>query len=484
MKAVSHPHRERARTLLAAAMLSMLGACASQPKTLPTAELQGHWQEAPSSDLKSLTADGSAAWWQLFDDPTLNQLIQLAQARNLDLRSAEAVLREARASRESARSALLPQLNLEGDFTRGRPLQLGGNLRESASIGPSASWELDLFGRLRSQQRASVAELQASMADRDAVRLTVLAEVARSYIEYRLYRVQHALASKTVEAQARTARITELRFGQGMGSRLDVERANSLLASMRAAVPQAHELAASAFHRLVRLTASTPETLEALLPQQVASDSLPTSDALSVLLSPTQVLAQRPDVRAAERRLVASAATLDATRALRYPQLTLSSLIGVGVTDTSEIFKSSLSTWSVNAGLLTPLFDFGRIRAAIDVADARQEQAYLAYESTVRTALQEAQTALVLYTQGQLRQTELGRSAEAARKAASLARSQYAQGLLSMIDVLDAERTLYDAERDWSSASADVSMRLVNLYQTMGVVPALEPALDPAAQPG
>ena len=463
------------RKLCIVAAVALLPACASTPKPLPTAELQAAWSEAPNGDVTQLTADGSAAWWHLFGDPVLDELIQRAEARNLDLRSAEASVQEARASRAGARSALLPQFNIDADFTRGRPLQLGGNLRESASIGPSVNWEIDLFGRLRSQQRAEVANLLASESDRDAVRLTVLAEVARSYLEYRLYRVQQSLAEKTVEAQARTARITQARFSQGMGSRLDVERSNSLLATIRAAVPQAHEQAESAFHRLVRLTASTPEALATLLPHEVSSDSLPTTDALSVLLTPTQVLGQRPDVRAAERRLVAAAATLDATRALRYPQLTLSSLIGVGVTDTSDIFKSSISTWSVNAGLLTPLFDFGRIRAAIDVADARQEQAYLAYESSVRGALQETQTAIVLYTQGQLRQTELGHAADAARKAAAIARTQYAQGLLSMIDVLDAERSLYDAERDWSSASADVSLRLVTLYQTMGVVPSRTP---------
>lgn len=447
----------------------LLAGCAAAPtRELLAQELQSAWSNAPSDAGTVIDAE-TAAWWRLFRDPALDLLIARAEARNLDLRSAEAGVREARALRAGAGAAMLPQIDATADFSRGRSLQAGG-LRESASLSGEASWELDLFGRLRSERRASIAELEASEADRDAVRLTLLAEVTRSYLEYRLYRVQHDLAVRTAEAQASTLRITEARFRQGMGSRLDVERAQALLATTRATVPQAEEQAASAFHRLVLLTAGTPEVLAAQLPPQATVAALPAGDARAVLLTPTQVLAQRPDVRAAERRLVSANATLAATQALRYPQLNLTALLGVESEDAAEVLDGS-RTWSVGAGLLAPLFDFGRIRAAIDVADAREEQAFIGYERTVRTALQEAQTALVLYTQGQLREQELARAAGASRRAAQLARRQYEQGALSLFEVLDAERSLYAAERDWSSALAEVSLRLVGLYQTMGVVP-------------
>ena len=166
-----------------------------------------------------------------------------------------------------------------------------------------------------------------------------------------------------------------------------------------------------------------------------------------------------------------------AAEALRYPQITLSGLLGVQSDRIGELFNPGTRIWSAGASLLQPLFDFGRIRANIDAADARQEQAYLSYELTVRTALQEAQTAIILYTQGVIRQKELSNAVEAARKASDLAHRQYQEGTLGLLEVLDAERTLYDAETDWTQATADVAMRLVGVYQTMGVVP---PAAMPA----
>lgn len=446
---------------------TLLAGCAATPaRELPAASLQSGWTGVEAS---AGNADPAIAWWTLFRDPALDALVARAEARNLDLRAAEAGVREARALRAAAGAELLPQIDAGADVSRGRSLQAAG-VRESGRIAASASWEADLFGRLQSERRARIAELEASEADRDAVRLTLLAEVAGSYLEYRLYRVQQSLALKTEEAQARTLRITEARFRLGMGSRLDVERAQVQLANVRAALPQAEELAAAAFHRLALLTAETPETLAPLLAQAPEAAALPTADAQTVFGTPTQVLAQRPDVRAAERRLAAAGATRAATQALRYPRLDLVALLGLESADVSEVLDGS-RTWSVSAGLLAPLFDFGRIRAAIDAADAREEQAYLGYELAVRTALQEAQTALVRYTQGQLREQALADAASASRRAADLARRQYQQGALSLFEVLDAERSLYEAERDWSGARAEVALRLVELYRTMGVVP-------------
>lgn len=456
--------------LLCCGLSALIAACSHAPRQeLAAAELQQSWSDAPANAV----APADAAWWRTFHDPALDQLIALAQTRNLDLRLAEARVREARALRAGAVASLWPQLDAAADFSRGRSTQNAGATRSDASLGASVSWELDLFGRLRSEQRAALAELQASEADRDAVRLTLLAEVARSYLEYRLYRTQHELTVKTAQAQESTLRITQARFKQGMGNRLDVERAISLLANTRAQVPQAQELAEAAFHRLVLLTAGTPDGLAALLP--AGAQALPDSDLQSVLLTPTQVLSQRPDVRAAERRLLAASESRGAAEALRYPQLNLSALIGLESDDVGELLAHGTRSWSFGAGLLAPLFDFGRIRAAIDVADARQQQAWLGYERSVRTALQEAQTALVRYTQGKLRQAELSTSVAAARNAATLARRQYTAGALSLLDVLDAERSLYEAELAWSQATAEVSLRLVSLYQTMGVVPPLPP---------
>lgn len=442
------------------------------PETLQD-QLQNYWSGEPDMAAAAVSAP-ALAWWRVFHDPALDALIARAEARNLDLQLAEARIAEARALRAGAGAALAPRTDVGLDLSRGRSLQIGSAV-DNASASVTASWELDLFGQLRATRRAAVADLEASQADRDALRLVLLAEVARGYLDYRLYGSQQQLLGKTAQAQADTLRITRARYGQGVGSRLDVERATALLATTSAQIPQAREQRESAFHRLVLLTADTPDALRAQLPEADAA-SLPDSDALQVLSTPTQVLAQRPDVRAAERRMVAANERLAASRALRYPQLNLSALLGVQSRgDLGDLLSAGTRTWSVGGGLLAPLFDFGRIRAGIDAADARQQQSYLQYELVVRTALQEAQTALLLYTEGKLRQQQLQLAVDSARVAAQLARRQYGEGALSLLEVLDAERSLYNTELAWSQATVAVSTRLVSLYQTMGIVPPATP---------
>jgi outer membrane protein, multidrug efflux system len=429
----------------------LLAACASHstPPDLPA--LQASWQDPPSAG-----GGTDAAWWRSFHDPVLDRLIERADAQSLDLRVAAARIAEARALRRGAHAELLPELTGEGNVSYGdRGLSL------EASLG--ASWELDLWGRLGNEERAAYADVAAFEADRDAVRLTVAAEVTRSYIEHRLFQVQRTIALGDAQAQEESARIAKSRYDQGIVSGLDVERTTGTLAETRADVAVATELAEVARHRLVLLLATTPDELG--LPPE---GTLPEADPLAVLLTPTDVIARRPDVRAARNRLLAAVARRDAAAALRWPRLTLAGLIGISRDGTTGFAP----VWSIAGSLLAPLLDFGRIRAQIDVAGARQEQAFLAYEVAARTAINEVQTAIVLYTQGLVRRDELRIAVTSARAAAEIARKQYAAGTISLIEVIDAERTLRATELAASRAAADVSLRLVRLYQTMGLMPA------------
>ncbi len=456
------------------APLVMLAACSQPVKHLPD-DMQASWVEAerqpPAADAAALT------WWKAFDDVTIDRLVDLAQQRNLDLQVAEARVREVRAQRRAALANLGPQVDASVDAERFRGTRSGSNegttvLEDTAVAAVSTSWEVDLFGRVRAAARAADAELRAVQADRDGVRLALIAEVIRNYLEFRLYQVQTELSLRNAQAQEETVRITRARFNEGFASRLDLERTLASLRTTRAQIPQSHELAESARYRLVLLTASTPEALNELLPTSTSNPGdLPDSDAESVLLTPADVIARRPDVQAAQRRLIAAAEQRNVAATLRYPRITLAGLLGVEDDRVQDLLDSGTRTYSVSAGLLAPLIDFGRIRAAIDAADAIQEQAYLTYEQTARTALQETQTALVLYTQGKLRQRELAQAAESARRAAELARRQYTAGALSLLEVLDAERSVYAVELDAAQATANVSIRLVNVYQSMGLVP-------------
>lgn len=456
-----------------AVALAVLTACSTPVKQRPD-DMQSVWMD----EQRSTTAADVAAltWWKEFDDSTIDRLVDLAQQHNLDLRVAEARVREVRAQRRATLGNLAPQIDvsIDGDRSSGRRFagNAVGGVQENASAAANASWEIDLFGRLRAEARAADAELRAVQADRDGVRLALIAEVIRNYLEFRLYQVQTELSLRNAQAQEETVRITQARFKEGFASRLDLERTVASLRTTRAQIPQSHELAEAARYRLILLTASTPDALNPLLPASTSDPgALPDSDAERVLLTPADVIAGRPDVQAAQRRLIAAAEQRNVAAALRYPRITLAGLIGVQDRRISDLLDTGTRTWSASGGLLAPLIDFGRIRAAIDAADAVQEQAYLTYEQTARTALQETQTALVLYTQGKLRQQELALAAESARRAAQLARRQYTAGALSLLEVLDAERSVYAVELDAAQATADVSIRLVNVYQSMGLVP-------------
>ncbi|QRK12401.1 efflux transporter outer membrane subunit [Archangium violaceum] len=453
------------RPLSFIALLVVTSCASSTAPTLRPSELQAEWEGAPSSAPSSPV---DAAWWRSFGDPVLDELIAMAEQRNLDLRIADARIREARALREGSRAVLFPQLNGTAGISSGRTAMLNAE-RTAATVGVEASWEVDVFGRLRNEARAADAVWTATVAVRDGVRLALVAEVARAYLEYRLYRTQHTIAEANAKAAEETLRIARARFEQGVSSRLDVERTLTALGETRARVAQIVELAESSRHRLVLLLATTPAELGGVLPE---TGTLPSASAVGVLLAPTEVINQRPDVRAAEAQLLAAVARREAAEALRYPRITLASMLGLqSGTEVTAFLSGGSLLWSLGANLLAPLLDFGRIRATIDAADARQEQAYLSYELTARAGLQEVQTALILYTQGESRRSELAAATESARRAAGLARRQYAEGTLSLLEVLDAERTLYALELQAVQATADVSLRLVRLYQTMGLMP-------------
>jgi outer membrane protein, multidrug efflux system len=458
------------RSIAAAAFLC-LASCGSHPtlKAPVHSPLQTQWEQVPAGVTQSDTA--RSAWWQVFHDPVLDRLMALGLAQNLDLQQAQARIQQARAQRLGAQAALWPQLTASaGDVYEKTPLLAPGTPTDSFTAALNASWTVDLFGELRNQERAAAATLRATQFDRDATQVNLVAQIATDYLQYRLFQLQYAIATRSAESQAEVVRITRLRFEQGAASRLDLEQVVSQLAVTRAAVPQAFEQADAARNALILLLASTPAALAADLPPTIIANNpeLPSGDPLEVLLTPAQVIEQRPDVRAAEFRLVGAAANLKSALAQRYPQLTLGGMFGSAGTVVNQLMTPGAVARGYSYSLTLPIFDFGRIRAAIDTADAQQWQAYLSYEQTVRGAMQATQTAIVMYAQGVLREKQMRTALDSAQTAARLARVQYQAGALALLNVLIAEQAEYTTELTWSDAAAAVSERLVALYQTMG----------------
>ena len=452
---------------------SLLGCATDVPmQRLPAETLQLTWQGAPPDAVaaEAEPADGAAepAWWTAFGDPVLEALIAKARDANLDILRAQARVLLAAAQAAGADAGRRPSLSGALDTSVSGDSSKSGS-RNAAEVGLIASWEIDLFGRLKAEADAAHDELAASRADEDAVRRAIVAEVARSYVEYRLFRAQERISALTAQSQAETERITRARFEEGMGSRVDVERSAALLATTRAAVPDQRQQAEAAKHRLVLLTASTPEAIDTLLGDPSgALGPMSERAVLRLLHTPSQVIVNRPDVKAAELRLSSAAARHRAALRLRYPSVSLAALIGWSEGSAAVLAAPGAATWSLGASVLAPVIDFGRIRASIDAADALQQEAYLGYEASMRRALQEAQTAIVGYVQGRQAEQELARAVEASRIAAELAREQFAAGALSPLEVTDAERSLFAAELSRSQASAEVALRLIAVYQATG----------------
>ncbi|TLX61883.1 hypothetical protein DN820_19010 [Stutzerimonas nosocomialis] len=421
-------------------------------------------QEPPPPPVDDALVALPLQWWDGLGDPTLARLVELALQDNLDLAVASQRIREQRALRRQSSGALFPSLYGTGRHEKGRGRD---GHDESYFYGLDLAWELDLFGRLRALDRAAQAGLQAARADYQALRLSLISEVATTYLRYRLALAQAQIAERAADSQEQVARITRVRFDQGTASGLDVERFDTQVAITRAAVPRAREQAAAARYALGYLLNREQAEIDALLGAGTELPATPDDAQLLALFElPASSLRGRPDVRAAELRAQAADASLEAARALRFPQLSLGALVGVeqGVSGTS---------WSLGGQVLQPIFDFGLIRAQIEASDAQREQALLGYQATVGQALRETRSAISAYSEGLARQRLLDAAIRASANATDLARRQYDAGTVSLIEVLDAERTQFEAQLDQVQAAADVALRWVEIYRTLGLAPPL-----------
>jgi NodT family efflux transporter outer membrane factor (OMF) lipoprotein len=402
----------------------------------------------------------SLRWWEDFQDPAINQLVIFALRDNLDLATAVQRVREQRALRRQSTSALFPTVSATGAHELARSASDG--MDESYLYALDLSWEIDLFGRLRALNKAAEASLQASGADYESLRVSLIAEVVLTYLRYRLALEQEAIAQQAADNQQQTADITRIRFNSGTASGFDVERFEAQVNITRATVPVAREQASAARHDLAYLLNHDQADIDAILAKPNVPQQPPSPQVAALLQLPASSLRSRPDVRAAELRLKATAAELNAAKALRYPQLTLGALVGLEQ-------GGSQPSWSMTGQLLQPLINFGQIQSTIEVSDARQQQAWLTYQSALMQALREVRNAIVSYNQGLERQRLLGLALQGSANARALARRQYEAGTISLIEVLDAERVFFDAQREHQQAATDVLLRWSEIYRTLGI---------------
>lgn len=411
------------------------------------------------------------AWWSLFRDPALDALITEALAANLDARLAVARLDEARALARVSRAGLLPSGSVGASYQRRRLADTerpGGQARESDTLrlGAEVSWEIDLFGRVRRGAEAAGAEVGGAEALLRSARAAVVADVASRYFELRGNEAALTTAHRQVEIQRRSVELTRKLEAAGAGARFDIIRAEARLSAVEAVLPQHEQRISAAHNALAVLLGRPPQGFKGPGPSAPGT-KLPQVAKISVG-TPAELLRRRPDIAAAERTLAATHARLGIARADLFPTVRLTGFIGLLTGGFGSLFTSGALAFSGGPALDWGVFDMARLRAQVGVADARADAALIEYHRTVLTALREVEDALSAYGAVRTRLASLTEQATASREAARMASVRFREGEGQYLDVLEAERTLYEAEAMLIDARAQHLVTVVEIYRSLG----------------
>lgn len=409
-----------------------------------------------------------SVWWQQFDDPTLNQLVQASLQGNRDLRVAFARLKAARSIREDVDNDNLPVVSSRASSDLGKGQIPGQTERrvnsERYDLGLDMAWELDLFGRIQRQLEASEAQEAAAAADLQQLQVSMIAELVDAYGQLRGAQLREKIALANLKTQQDSRSITETLRDAGVGNELDVVRADARLAAVEATVPQLQAQQVRAQNRIATLLGQRPDQLSVdLSPKQLPAiaKALPIGD-------PAELLRRRPDVRSAERQLAAATANVGVATADLFPRVSLSGFLGFTAARGSQIGSSAANAWGLGPSITWAAFDLGSVRARIRGAKADAEGALATYEQQVLLALEESANAFSDYGKTQQRLQALMRQSDASRKAADLASIRYREGTVDYLVLLDAERERLSAEDAQAQGEVELYRGIVAIYKALG----------------
>jgi multidrug efflux system outer membrane protein len=466
------------------AMSWCLGGCTVGPHYIrPDVQVPGRWIEEAAGDTYTKTV-GVSQWWTIFNDPALNSLVQRAVGKNLDLRIAEARIREVRSALGIAAAGGLPRIDASALYTRGqrsesvppfRSQTPGGSTSNGSVFGDrrqdlfqagfDSSWEIDVFGGVRRDVEAAKADIAAAEESRRDVIVTLLAEIARNYIELRGTQLRIAILKSNLGAQQEILELTKVRFDAGLTTGLDVARAETLVATTRAQFPPLVTEMRQNIHRLGVLLGDPPGALLSELSKETPIPLHPPHVPVGL---PSEILRRRPDIRRAEKELEAATARIGVATADLFPRFSLTGSFGRRSDAFEDLSSGASQLWAFGPSIHWPLFAGGRIRANIQVQNARQEQALTLYEKAVLNSLEDVENALVSYSREQERQRSLIEAVAANRRAVEIANSRYSGGLEDFLSVLDAQRSLYDSEDQLAQSEQAVAENVVKLYKALG----------------
>lgn len=419
-----------------------LAACNPVSYTAPRAEVAAAF--AANSPARRA---GANTWWAAFRDKRLDALIEAGLKRNLDVQTAVATIREAQANARVVGASDLPQANVEASAGRNRT---AAGIVESDSATLGVSWLVDLFGQNRAAREGASARLDASYLSAEVARLTVASAIASAYVDARYYQEALALTRQSLASRKRTLEMTRTQDEFGSVSRLEVLQSEQLVAQAEAALPSLEVGFDQSVNRLATLTAGRSTDIGAQLLQGGGQPRARFSASVGV---PADVVRVRPDVRMAERNLAAAAADVGEAQAAFYPRLTLS----------GSITPTNGKTWGFGPQISLPLFTGGANQAQLSAAQARAEQARLAWQASVLNAVEEVENALAGYNRDARAVSAQSRLVENASETVELTRSSYDLGEADFFPVLDAERTLLSARQDLASAVRQQALNFVAL---------------------
>ncbi len=450
-----------------AVMVLGLCACALGPDYVrPDLKVPEKFRWAPEG-LAGASA-GDLQWWDLYQDPRLQELIRIALTENADVRIAAARVEEARAALGSSQMELLPQVSasaagrrveVSGDELRPGQPRIGKLFQAQANV----SYELDVWGRLRRSTQSARADFLASEFAKRAVLVSLVSDVATAYIDLITLHRELAITRRTVDTRLKLVELTRAKHDRGVISGLDVAVAEAQLAVARVAIPQQELEIARTEHRLSVLLGRYPQAFDfSDSPEAARIAPVPPAGL------PSSLLERRPDVQRSEQQLVAANARFGAAKASLFPSLTLTGAFGRISTDLSRLFTPETAAWSVGAGLLQPLLDPQRSLYTQRAADARRQAALSGYAQTVQRALQEVADALIARTKQSEIQSAQQDQVDALRRASTIAHARYDVGTASYVDVTNADRDLFGAELSLATASRDSLLSTVQLYRALG----------------
>lgn len=410
-------------------------------------------------------------WWEQFKDPVLNELIRSALAENKDIKIAAARVEEFQGRYGVVRSQLFPQVGLGVQGTRNRAPRDNGPVPLDSSIDPifnnyqanlSASWELDVWGRLRRLNESARADLLASEEGRRAVILSLVSSVASSYITLRDLDQELQIARTTAKARGDSYEIFKLRFGAGTISEMELAQNLSEFQRTQASVAQFESQVAVQENNLAVLLGRNPgPIIRGRDLEQLTLPSVPAG-------LPSNLLERRPDLRQAELDLISANARIGAAKALYFPTISLTGLLGSASNQLSNLFTGPASTWSYGVGASMPIFTAGGIAGQVQQAEAFQQQALLSYQQSIQSAFRDVENALVTASKSREQMASQANQVEALRTYTKFARLRYDNGYTSYIEVLDAERSLFDAELSYTQTRGLVLNAMVDVYKATG----------------